>query len=437
MALSAAALAVAAADEVTLDGGRRVTGSVTTLRADGTTTLQTSFAASPLVLRGDMVRGVTLSPPEEVADSKPSHALILRNNDVIPCEVTAMDAGKISFRSAALGEQTAPRETVRAIRFGLRSSRTILAPPQAYKNWSASEVWKGTDDSLSSNGVGNTALSGLKLPERFIIRCRIEWQGYPSLRFQFADDHLEMSGQADRYFLTFNNAGLEIKRQCSNGRPYHSLASIPKPPDSFTGPGNTAGFDLEIRVDRPARNLLLLINGEIQATCHDPAEAPPNGNGLMLLSSAAGGNRNTIRNLEILDWSPGNDSPASNLPEPSDNDTIAVQNAPDTMSGNAQSIRLDNGKPAVVFQSPHAEQPIVVNNTSLLTLRKPAQEKPGDGPLTIEIAGNGRLTARSCSLEAGGTTIDHPLLGTLKLHRPALRSISRANQTPAAPRKNP
>ena len=432
-----ALLVTATADEVTLDGGRRVTGSVSAVLTDGTTTLETAFAKSPLTLRGEMVRTINLTPPADPTPAKNPHALILRNNDVVPCEITAMDADKVTFHSAALGELSAPRDVIRAIRFGLRSSHSVLAPPQSYKNWAASEVWKGTDDSLISSGDGHTSLAGLKLPNRFILRFRLEWQGMPNFLFHFADNHLETSGQADRYFLTFNQAGLEIKRQCSNGRPYFSLASIPKPPDSFTSPGNTTGFDLEIRVDRPGRSLQLAINGELQGTYRDSAETPPNGNGLMLFSRASGPNHNILRNLEISEWSPDTDNPAANLPEPADTDSISVHNAPDTMSGVAQSIRLDNGKPAVVFQSPHAEKPLVVTNAALLTLHKPAQDKPGDGPLSIGLAANGKLTARTCTVDAAVIAVEHPLLGSLKLNRGAIRSISRATPPPATPRKKP
>jgi hypothetical protein len=425
--------AASSADEVNLVGGRRVTGTVTAIHPDGATTLRTSFAKAPLVLRADAVLSINLTAPDNQNPAARPHALILRNDDVIPCEVVGMDAEQVRIHAAALGELSVPRDAVRAIRFGLRTSKSILAPPEAYKNWAASEAWKATDTSLTSSAVGNTSRDKLKLPPRFVLRCRLEWQGYPNLRFQFADNHLEATGRADRYFLTFNHAGLELKRQCSSGRTYHSLAPIPKSPDSFGGTGNTSGFDLEIRVDRPARSIQLLINGESQGTFRDPADEAPSGNGLMLLSYASGTNRNIIRNLEINEWLPGTESPATGLPAPADADTISVHNAPDTMSGTAQSIRIEDGKPAVVFQSPHAEQPLVVTNTALLCLRKPAQDKPGDGNLAIELAGNGKLTARACSLAEATTTAEHPLLGQLKLQRSEIRAISRATPQPADP----
>lgn len=434
-ALCAALPAAAGADEVRLDGGRRVTGTVTAIQPDGATTLRTAFAKAPLVLRADSVRSIALAAPDKQEPAVRPHALILHNNDVIPCEVTGMDADRVHIRSAALGELDVPRDVLRAIRFGLRSSKSIVAPPDAYKDWAASEAWKATDTSLTSSAVGNTSLDKLKLPPRFLLRCRIEWQGYPNLRFHFADNHLEASGRADRYFVTFNHAGLELKRQCSNGRTYHSLAAIAKSPDTFGGTGNTSGFDLEIRVDRPARSLQLLINGESQGTFRDPADEAPSGNGLMLLSYASGTNRNILRNLELAEWSPGNESPATGLPEPGDADTISVYNAPDTMSGAARSIRIEDGKPAVIFQSPHAEQPLVVTNTSLLCFRKPAQQPADDGKLAIELAGNGRLTARACSLDETATTAEHSLLGRLKLERAEIRAISRAAAQPADPAK--
>lgn len=438
-AILALGVATACADEVNLDGGRRVTGTIAAIQADGTTTLQSPIAAQPLRLRGDAVRSVTLTPPAARPPGTRPHALILRNDDVIPCEVAAMDDTKVSIHSAALGDLAVPREAIRAIRFGLHSSKVVLDPADAFKNWAASEAWKITPDSATSSAVGNTSLAKLKLPQRFILRCRIEWQGYPNLRLHFADNRLEASGQADRYFLTFNQAGLELKRQCSSGRAYHSLAVIPKTPDTFVGsPSSTPGFDLEIRVDRPARTLQLSINGELQDTYTDPADAAPADNGLMLLSSSTGNNRNIVRNLSVIEWSPGNESPAADIPAAGDADMISVLNAPDTMSGVAQSIRVEDGKPAVVFQSPHSDQPIVVTNTALLTFRKPAaQDQAAGGPLAIELAGNGKLTTRSCTLDPDTISADHPLLGTLKLQRAEIRTISRATQQPAAPDTNP
>ena len=109
---SALALAAAPADEIQLDGGRRVTGNIDTILPDGTVTIQAAFAKTPLTLRGDAVRAVLLGIPGKTpAGDKPTQAVILHNGDILPGEILAMDQTAVSFRSPATGDLTIPANT--------------------------------------------------------------------------------------------------------------------------------------------------------------------------------------------------------------------------------------------------------------------------------------------------------------------------------------
>jgi len=230
-------------------------------------------------------------------------------------------------------------------------------------------------------------------------------------------------GTADRYFLTVNSAGMELKRQSTSGRTNHSLAQDHRRPKEISA----NGMDIEIRVDREDRVLQLLINGDVVDRCIDPVKKVPQGNGLMIESSASGSSANFVSGLEVLEWT---DKPQNrrtkNAGDP-DKDTVLDRQG-EHFSGIAEAISGPAANPEIVFRHPHAAEPLKVPLDQAAALFFRATDGAGDEqphPLALALTDDGSLTLETCRIDNKAARCNHPLLGELKIDRRAIRGLSR------------
>lgn len=421
------------ADRVTLDGDHQLTGQVTSVDA-GQVTLVSELSAAPLVLQQAAVRAVTFAPPE--APPQPAdQQLHLVNGDVIPCRVESMDERLVRVSTWFAGNLEVPRQHVAALHFNVTEPTLILATTDALRGWSESDAWTAdeTAQTLTSAGTGKISRQlDPGLPARFIIRFRYQWQGNPGLRFYFADQ-LDAEGAVDRYFLTINAAGIELKRQSSRGATYSSLAQDPRRPNDVS----PDGIDVELRVNREPREPLLhlLLNGDLVGRFVDPFGNAPTGSALVLESTAGGNSNNTIGRLQVLEWA-GDSSTRPKRPDDEPDKDAVCDRQGERFAGTAERIAPLDGRPVIVFHHPHAADPlhIPLDQAASLWLRQPQPPPaPPDAPLALTLAGNGSLQLADCRIDAQSATCTHPLLGPLTVDRRAIAALASHRPAPAGP----
>jgi hypothetical protein len=427
-ALAALSPANLTADRVALGGEHQLSGRVTGIDGDGRVTIVTGLAPEPLVIRPDAVAGVTLAPAGEPAPASPDQEIHLVNGDVIPCRIEALDEHQLRAQTWFAGSLEVPREHLAAIHFGVLDPTLLLDRNEALRGWSQSDAWNADEETgtLASSGTGkiNRRLAG-ELPELYIIRFRYEWKGNPNLRFYFADN-LPEEGAGDRYILTINTAGMELKRQSTRGRTNHTLAQDPRRPGELS----PNGLDLELRVDRTQREPLLhlLVNGDLVGRFIDPVEQPPSASGLMLESGASGNSSNIVSRLEVLEW--GGES--ATRPQRGDDDPdqdIVCDRQGERFSGTAERITATAIGAAIIFRHPHAAEPLHVplDQAASLWFRRPPHAHPAapQPALTLRLVRGGSFQLDSCRIDERSATCTHPLLGPLVIDRRAIESLDR------------
>ena len=417
------------ADLVELGDDDRISGRITAIDEQGRVTLNSELSGQPFVVRPEQITRVVFEPGEKPPAKSSDQQVVLRNGDRIPARVLAMDKDAVRVSTWFAGDLVIPRQHVSALHFGVTDPAMVLGGKEASQGWSESEAWTITEEGVFVSGDNGRIARKIKdgLPARFIVRFRLEWKGSPNLRFYFADDLLDQ-GTSDRYFITINRAGMELKRQSTRGRTNNSLAQDHRQPSDVS----PDGMDIEIRVNRDERVLHLLINGDLVDRFVDPLDHVPTGSGLMIESSASGGSVNFVSALEVLEWTDKPQTRSQKFAGDKDSDTVLDRQG-EHFSGTAEQISGPADNPRILFRHPHAAEPLQVplDQAATLFFRQPADaQPPAQPPLSLMLADDGLLALESFLIDDRSARCKHPLLGELTIDRRAIRGLSRPEPQP-------
>jgi len=418
----------ARADIVNLGEESRVSGHITAIDAEGRVTLDSDLSEKPLRILAEAVKSIHFDPAINDKLAVPDQEIQLSNGDAIPCRIESMDEKSIHASTWYAGKLEIPREYVAALHFGISKPRPVLATAKAIQGWSKSDAWQINEEntSLVSSDTGRIARQlDDPLPERFIIRFRYRWKGSPNLRFHFAADQFDKS-PANRYILTINTAGIEIKRQSSRGRTYTTLSQSPRRPETAW----PDGMNIELRVDRSLKEplFLLFINDELVDRFTDAVKTPPSGSGLMLESNAGNRSGNIVSNLEILEWDGDSSNRRKREKSASASDSVYDREG-QHFTGRAGSISMYDGRLVIVFHHPRATEPfrIPLDQAASLWFHQPDPAPAPDipeTPLVLGLVDNGLLHIESCVMDERHAECTHPLLGKLSIKRRAVSTIN-------------
>jgi hypothetical protein len=416
----------AQADVVDLGESARVSGRVTAIDAEGHVTIDSELADHPLRIRAEAVQGVRFDPSINDKLSVPDQEVQLSNGDAIPCRIESMDAKTIRVSTWYAGKLEIPREHVAALHFGISKPRPILVGSKAVQGWSKSDAWTIDTKNSSFKSTGNghiTRKLDSELPERYIIRFHYAWKNSPSLRFHFAANPFDEKSH-NRYLLTINVAGFEVKRQSPVGRTYTSLSQSPMRSEIK----KNDGMDIELRVDRGLKEplFLLFINGTLIDRFTDPVKNAPSGPNLMLEITGGGKESNTITDFELLEWSGDSSERRKRVKSSPDSDTVYDRQG-EHFSGKAMSIGKHDDRNVIVFQHPHTTEPLRIPLDQAATLWfHPASAAPENttSPIVLGLVDNGLLHVESCTMDKHRAECIHPILGKLTIKRSAVSTIN-------------
>lgn len=426
------------ADVVTMTGGsERLTGTLKSIDSGGVLEFQSVLSSEPLRLRAAMIGKVEF--PIEVVASDPAPArLELVNGDVIPCGIVAMDKAGLVAESAEFGRIRIERRHLASLQFGLRQNKVLYSASRGMDGWSVDrddpDAWRFESGALTAMGK-SVASRSVGFPEQFILKFELEWSknAMPAIMILFADPLMARDQRCDRYCLTFQSTGFEIKREAAANRRFTTIAFVNRMPAQCEG----RRLLVELQVDRRDASMRLLLDGKFEGEFFDPVPSPPSGDGLVLVSQVNGVDQK-VSGLEVLQWEDMPRKHRDELRENSGSDSLITLRNERWSGVIEETVSSEKGE-VLRFRSGFGDQSVEVPlaDVSMVYFSQPLApdgvEKEPSASYVLSYAGGGHMRIASCRFSNDSAIIQHPLLGSLQMRRNMLRTIERVAPTDAKP----
>lgn len=427
-----ATLGLVHADHLTLADDNRLSGSIRSINQAGVIELSTDLSPEPLLLKPGAVQKVDFSIP--VSDQVPASTLVeLLNGDLLPVSIEGLNEERLDVVTAEAGRLSIPRASLKSMHLGVRVRQPIYAGPQKLDEWTrgaaGSSAWSFSNNALVANGP-TSGSKKFDLPKRFVFKCTLKWQANPSYIIYFADPFLSETNLVDRYYMQFNSAGVEIKRESSKGKRFQTIILLAKTPDEFPG----GQVDVELRVDRKTARIHLLLNGEPEGAGVDPSDELPVGQGVSLINQAQTGLNQEIRGIEILEF---DDTRTRHLQENRGDAALdsLISREEDRWTGRLSKIQKGKDGAVFSFQSDFQDSPLELAESDVATVffaerKDAAPEDIADPSFALRLRGEGSLKVSSCVFSADSITASHSLLGELKIKRSDVAALELLESDP-------
>jgi hypothetical protein len=419
-------LPLARADDLLLEGGSHLSGGVRAITEGGAVLLESTLSPEPVQLTGNNVRKIVFS---ELA-RKPGVAtcgVTLANGDIVPGDIEAIDGKHLTLVSNIAGRLVIPRRLLYCLQFGVHQGDVIYAGPDDLNGWSrepsTASHWTLSDGILQVRGGGKLSRN-FELPQQFIVRFTVDWNTTPNLRFYFASPPGAGEIPVDRYYLQFNAAGLEIKRESSSGRRYTTITTLNRLPQQYPDKHLT----IEIRVDRPGRMLQLYLNDEPEGPFRDPLAKAPAANGIGFESMVEEGAEMRLNKIELTDWNRKSERRRSEERGDVTKDVL-IGSKSERFSGDFLEAKKGPDGMLYVFKSAFQNDALEVPESEVATVffasKKDAVVDAGTNPFVLQLRNGGALHVSSCAFAAEQVEASHPLLGRLTLRRDGIAAMER------------
>ena len=422
------------AAEVSFNGENKITGELVSMDQDGMVTLNTPHANEPIKLNPDKISRIDFGNSPEKSEM-PEQSVTLINGDSFPVEIRSLDDKILKINSPSLGELDIPREIISSLDIGMSSKKAIYTGPKEISEWTnaADEVseWRVDKGILLNEGNGEI-YRDVKLSENYSVRFKLSWENNPNFRFSFGDPMDYKAKSVNRYYLQYNRAGMEIKRESTGKQRYHPIANIGKLPQEF----ETKEMWLEVRVNRKAGQIDLYINDRLQDRYTDTQPNIPSGTGIAFKCYASENNQLSISDILVSQWNVRDEKHRTedrgNLKE----DAVIGKNG-ERFGGRMLSITDGKSGKAYRFKSNFQENPIDLPDTEVSTVYFAASQNPNPKEfrgMSLFFQGRGGIQVSKCEFNDGMIRISHPLLGDLQLNRATVSHLERvASAKPNSP----
>ena len=433
LVFTGAALGLLHADNLTLADDARLSGNIRSINPAGVIELSSALSPEPLLLKPGAVKKVDFSI--HASDPVPANTLIeLLNGDVLPVSIESLDDKLLNVVSAEAGRLGIPRASLKSMHLGVQVRKPIYSGPRKTGEWSNGSAgtagWSFSNNSLVANGP-TSSFKMFNLPKRFVFKFTLKWQANPSYIIYFADPLRTDTNLVDRYYMQFGSAGMEVKRESPDGKRFQTIILLAKTPDEFPG----GQVDVELRVDRKASRIHLLLNGEPEGAGVDPGNQPPSGQGVSLINQAQAGFNQEIRGIEILEF---DDTRARHLEENRGDVALdsLISREEDRWSGRLTHIKKGPEGSIFSFKSDFQDTPLELTEADVSTVffAERKQTVMADAPVpsfALRLRGEGSLQVASCVFSEDLITASHALLGDLKIKRSDVSALELLHSNPA------
>lgn len=418
--------------EVSFTGDSKITGELLAMDADGVVSMVTPYSNQPIQINSDKIAKIDFGKSDQKHDT-PRQNLTLINGDSFPVEILGLDQKNLQISSPLLGELAVPREIIDSLDIGMFARKSIYNGPKQISEWqNASDEmpkWQIDNGILVTDGFG-LIYQDMKLPENYSVRFKLNWENQPNFRFYFGDPMDYSGNSANRYYLQFARAGMEIKRESTGKRRYSTIALIARPPQEFT----TKELWIEVRVNRKGGRLDLYLNDQLEGRYADPYPDIPSGTGIAFSAQSTAENKLWISEIEVSEWEDRGDRHRSEDRGDGKEDAVIGRNG-ERFGGSLLSIAAGETAKIYRFKSNFQQEPIDLPESEVSTIyfaKNPDQKSEKFDGLSLLFQGRGSLQISKCVFNDNTIQVTHPLLGELKLNRFAVsrlerRSINKSN----------
>lgn len=292
----------------------------------------------------------------------------------------------------------------------------------------ANTGWQFTGAAWESQREAALLLVPYELPDRALIRFRIQWQQNLQIAIGL---HATLAGEAPAdkpqqervgNFALGNVLGAARAITLQHTYPQLFRTSVTADPDRIESDNSGAmgtqsqnrNAELEIRTDRVTGLVMLFMNGRCIAQWIDNTKPELDGKRFGLINTAPNFPIR-VSDLVIAEWNGLMDSARSM--ESETQDVVLLNNGMDRISGTISEI--DHGKLQLRGNYANMEIPFADVSEIHFARQKVASEaKPRASDITIRYGTTGMITATPKGNKAEALTIDSPLLGALDIQLP-------------------
>lgn len=429
--LAVAAAETLRADVLYLSNESRMTGEVRAIGPAGVIELATGLSPDPVLLKAEALAKIEFSAPAE-AGSKSGALVELTNGDLLPATIGGLEGETLNVLTASAGPLAIPRSALKSMRLGVHERKVIYSGPRNGAEWTrdgdAAKNWRFASGALTANGPASVSRN-FEIPLQFVFKFTLSWQGSPAFLIYFADPLTPKAERTDRYNFQFNRAGLEIKRESSQGKRLESVILLTRTPDQFPD----KKLDVEIRVDRKTSRIHLVLDGEPEGAGIDPVPDPPSGGGVSLVNESPVGLLQKIQSIELCELDRAASQRVEDEREDSKSDRL-ISRDDDGWGGRLFGILPRGDGPIFSFKADSGEEPFELPEAEVSRIffgRTDALENPvSPSPYILRMHDGGVLRLASCVFSEDQITAEHSLLGLLQINRAGVSILERPDSKP-------
>lgn len=407
------------ADVVELAHGDILTGSINALNNQGIT-LTSPLTPTPLQIKPDTIQSITFNNKAK-DNKKHSEIITLTNGDTLPCDVVSLDQTTLQINTHYAGKFSIPRHTVKMLQFGISDEQVVYQGNDQPSVWPTHDgQWSYSKSGYSCQGSGTLARP-LKLPQNMRINFDLRWRQTPNFVFRFCAENTKATTNQNTYELSFNSAGLQIRRYLKNKKPT-PIASFDLKPHTI----DNQQLNVDIRLNRDLGEITLYLNGSKRGSWMDTFDTAE-GKHIILNNRASQSQGFYVNNLKVSHWNNGSHPRHQEKMAKSETD-ILLDNEGDKRSGKIISITQRSNKKLIVqMNDKFGTKPLKISEHRISTLYFTSKDEPKTSPKAPYVArllGGGSIQLPSPKLTEGKITSIHPILGTCSLDTSVLSDIT-------------
>lgn len=412
------------ADVLTLQNGDRLHGTLVSATPGAGFGLKWRSVEieSPVSFSLRTLDRVRLGRQPEGGAAPPQAQVQLSNSDTLRGEIVSMEGDTLVLRTAYAGDLSLRRAMLAQVWPGRAGSSVVYEGPDDMTGWVVGEQggrrggWIVRDGKLvtaSRYPVGRE-LKGL--PDMAEISFTVGWEGpYMMLAVAVCAENIR-SIDGNTYFFQFSgNSGYLYRRSNTSGS--NNLGPN-FPIELMREQAAARESRIQILLNRPAKQICLLINGALVRQWTDPDGFPGTGKGL-LFQCQGEGVRHSISRIRAAAWDGRIPQSGASL-QASPEDSLSMANG-DKMSGKVLAIKDD----VVRFETSYAPLDIPLNRISEIGFGTNGRERArlNKNDIRCEFEGGGWVTLDLVSLENGQISGKSENFGNIRLAISALRVI--------------